>query len=80
MADFLNMFDKRTGRRVVGGLAVALFVVTLSVGLMSSSGPVAANACKSGCLSAYNQCRIATNGSSSCDRRFQACVRRCLRR
>ncbi len=38
------------------------------------------NACATSCRAAYNDCRIATKGSASCDAQFQACMRGCLRR
>ncbi|MEO0672445.1 MAG: hypothetical protein AAFZ05_10515 [Pseudomonadota bacterium] len=80
LASVIRKLEDLFDRRAVGGLAIALFLVTLGVGLTSNVATVEAQACKSGCLRAYNQCRIATNGSSSCDRRFQNCIRRCLRR
>lgn len=38
------------------------------------------NACASACRSAYNDCRIATKGSASCDAQYQACLQGCVRR
>ena len=38
------------------------------------------NACAASCRSAYNDCRIATKGSASCDAQFQACLQGCVRR
>jgi hypothetical protein len=37
------------------------------------------NACASSCRSAYNDCRISTKGSSSCDAQYQACLRSCVK-
>ncbi|MEM1307831.1 MAG: hypothetical protein AAGG99_09915 [Pseudomonadota bacterium] len=62
--------------------ALVLVVALAGVSVVASGGAnrAEANACNSGCLSRYNQCRISTNNSPSCGRQFQACVRRCLRR
>jgi hypothetical protein len=41
---------------------------------------VAQDSCTSSCRAQWNQCRIATKGSPSCDAQLQACMRGCLRR
>jgi hypothetical protein len=35
-------------------------------------------ACTDNCRAQYNQCRIATKGSPSCDAQFAACMQRCI--
>ena len=34
--------------------------------------------CTASCRAQYNQCRISTKGSPSCDAQFAACMRRCI--
>jgi len=36
-----------------------------------------ADSCGAACRNAYNQCRIATKGSSSCEAQFTSCMQRC---
>ena len=68
-----------------------LILAMLSGGLASISGgsagsvPLAAEiklaqggACTASCRQQYNQCRISTKGSPSCDAQFAACMRRCI--
>lgn len=74
-----NHSDFATG--VVKLLALAaLGIMTATGASFFTSTSVQADACKSGCIAAYNRCRIATNGSSRCNAQLQACVRRCIRR
>jgi hypothetical protein len=60
----------------------AIVAAVLLVGAASQPACVQAQSasCRSICLAQYNQCRIATKGSSSCDRRYQACLQRCVSR
>ncbi|MCL4766075.1 MAG: hypothetical protein KJZ80_07580 [Hyphomicrobiaceae bacterium] len=62
-----------------------LLMLALISGGLAGSAPSAAElklaqggACTSDCRAQYNQCRIATKGSSSCDAQFAACMRRCI--
>ena len=34
--------------------------------------------CRSTCLAQYNQCRISTKGSPSCDAQYQSCLQSCV--
>ncbi len=63
---------------VVMGASSALAV--LIVDSNSSCALAQGNACASTCRSAYNDCRIATKGSSSCDAQYQACLQSCVKR
>jgi hypothetical protein len=35
--------------------------------------------CGAGCTHSYNQCRIKTKGSSSCDKQYSSCLQGCRR-
>jgi len=56
---------------IFGGVAV-------SVPLASEMKLAQGGACTASCRAQYNQCRIATKGSSACDAQFAACMRRCI--
>ncbi|MGB3719813.1 MAG: hypothetical protein DIU63_02110 [Proteobacteria bacterium] len=64
--------------------AKLLVLALLSGGLAISDAPAVdvqlaqGGACTSSCRAQYNQCRIATKGSPSCDAQFAACMRRCI--
>ncbi len=66
---------KRLAIFVAGFVAAGVLV---GLALTLNSRP--AFACESNCLAAYNQCRVATNGSPRCDAQFRACMQRCIRR
>lgn len=61
-----------------------LVLALISGGLAISDPPppelqfVQGGACTSSCRAQYNQCRISTKGSPSCDAQFAACMRRCI--
>jgi hypothetical protein len=42
--------------------------------------PVAADGCGASCRNSYNQCRIATKGSASCEAQFTSCMQHCRSR
>jgi hypothetical protein len=46
---------------------------------ISLLGPESASAasCGAQCKKAFNQCRISTKGSPSCDKQFTKCMQRC---
>lgn len=53
-------------------VVVAVLMATVAV-------PVAfANSCQQSCRAQWNQCRIATKGSSNCDAQLQACMQACI--
>ncbi len=55
--------------------AIALLLTDANVSCAFAQG----NACASSCRSVYNECRISTKGSSSCDAQYQACLRSCVK-
>ena len=61
-----------------------LMLVLISGGLAGSALSAAEmklaqnGACTASCRAQYNQCRISTKGSPSCDAQFAACMRRCI--
>jgi hypothetical protein len=60
--------------------ATLLAVVALLAGAaLLGAQPVAAD-CGGGCRNAYNQCRIATKGSASCESQFTSCMQQCRSR
>lgn len=65
------------GRYIAAGviIAVAVAVVAIWSGI---AGTAEANSCQQSCRAAWNQCRIATKGSSSCDAQLQSCMQACL--
>ena len=72
---------KLLGRKLKLGLlgAAALAVVAAAAGIVLSNG-VSANQCGSSCRNAYNQCRISTKGSTSCEAAFTSCMQSCIRK
>lgn len=55
--------------------AVAAAMLAAGIGFIGS-GPARAD-CASSCRSAYNQCRIQTKGSPSCEGQFTRCMQGC---
>lgn len=61
-----------------------LFIALISGGLAGSAPSAAemmvaqSSGCAESCRAQYNQCRISTKGSPSCDAQFAACMRRCI--
>ncbi len=62
-----------------------LLILALISGGLAASAPLAAEmklaqggSCTASCRAQYNQCRISTKGSPSCDAQFAACMRRCI--
>ncbi len=68
-------------RRMIWALgAVAVAAAVLVGGGVMPVDRAAADGCAAGCRSAYNQCRIATKGSSSCEAAFTRCMQSCRKR
>ena len=67
-------------KRHAGLLAAALLLAAGVVGLAGDSTSCLAQSstCRSICLDQYNQCRISTKGSPSCDAQYQACLQGCV--
>jgi hypothetical protein len=60
---------------LLSGLAVLAALIAIGVG---SGDRVAAGSCGQGCKNAYNQCRISTKGSASCEIAFTRCMQSCI--
>jgi hypothetical protein len=58
---------------LVAGLSTAFAIV-----IADSRHPAEANSCQQSCRAQWNQCRIATKGSSSCDAQLRACMQSCI--
>jgi hypothetical protein len=52
-------------------------VAVLAGAMLLAAQPVAADGCGASCRNAYNQCRIATKGSASCESAFTSCMQHC---
>jgi hypothetical protein len=66
-------------------LTWALGAVAVAAALLVGAGLVwidraEADGCAASCRSAYNQCRIATKGSPSCEGQFTSCMQSCRRK
>ncbi|HWK32655.1 MAG TPA: hypothetical protein VNR51_03110 [Hyphomicrobium sp.] len=59
--------------------AVALTAMLFAIGL-ASVDRVAAGQCGGSCRNAYNQCRMSTKGSPSCEVAFTKCMQSCIKR
>lgn len=55
----------------------AMAVLTLT---FAASQGASANQCGASCRNAYNQCRISTKGSPSCEAAFTRCMQSCIRK
>jgi hypothetical protein len=60
-----------------GAIAAALLAVS---GLVATGPADAEGGCGESCRAAYNQCRIATKGSSACEAAFTSCMQQCIKR
>lgn len=64
--------------------AKLIVLALISGGLAGSASPTGewkiaqGGSCTEICRAQYNQCRIATKGSPSCDAQFAACMQRCI--
>jgi uncharacterized membrane protein len=64
-------------RRMSWALAAAALAALLVGAGIVSINRASANACGAACQKAYNQCRIATKGSPSCEAKYTSCMQRC---
>lgn len=69
------MLGRKLNWALASALAVAAMLIAIGVG---SSDRVVAGSCGAGCKSAYNQCRISTKGSASCEIAFTRCMQSCI--
>lgn len=67
-------------RSMTWGLAGAIGAAVLAALALVSVDRVTAGDCGSGCRDAYNQCRISTKGSPSCESKFTSCMQGCIRK
>jgi hypothetical protein len=58
---------------------VVCAVLLAGAGLLGI-GPASAASCGAQCKQAFNQCRISTKGSPSCDEQFTKCMQGCIKR
>lgn len=65
------------GRRLNWALMVGFAVLAIGIG---ASQRAVAGACGAGCKNEYNQCRISTKGSPSCEAAFTRCMQSCILR
>ena len=67
-------------RKMSWVLAVAAILVAViaATGLVVIESAVAAS-CGKSCKDAYSQCRMATKGSESCEKKFTKCLQRCIK-
>jgi hypothetical protein len=74
----MNVIDRRSLWALAAG-AVAATLLAVS-GLIATGPADAEGGCGEGCRSAYNQCRIATKGSPTCEAAFTSCMQQCIKR
>lgn len=70
----MNVFDSSRSW-ALAAVAVAAALVA-GLGLVPVE-KVAADSCGAACRNAYNQCRIQTKGSQSCESQFTRCMQHC---
>jgi len=63
----------------IAAAAIAVVAAVTILGLAASER-ASANQCGANCRNAYNQCRISTKGSSSCEAAFTRCMQSCIRK
>jgi len=59
--------------------AVVCAVLLAGVGQFAAPSATAAS-CGAQCKKAFNQCRISTKGSPSCDKEFTKCMQGCIKK
>ena len=72
------MIDRRSLWALAAGAVVAALLAGSS--LVATHPAEAEGGCGESCRSAYNQCRIATKGSPSCEAAFTGCMQTCIKR
>lgn len=67
--------------RMTGALVRAVVCAMLLAGAgLLGTAPASAASCGAKCKQAFNQCRISTKGSPSCDKQFTKCMQGCIKR
>lgn len=64
--------------RVVIAAAVALAGIAGLDPTTMTCAQAQSPSCRSACLETYNQCRLMTKGSSSCDSHYRTCLQSCI--
>lgn len=70
--------SKRRNIRLMLAAAAAATVALMGLAGDTTCGFAQSSSCRSVCLQQYNQCRINTKGSPSCDAQYQTCLRACV--
>ena len=69
------------GRKLNWALMTVLVALATLIAIgVGSSDRVAAGQCGASCKNQYNQCRISTKGSPSCEIAFTRCMQACIRK
>jgi hypothetical protein len=74
----MNVVDRKSFLALAAA-AVAAAILAVA-GLMATGPADAEGGCGESCRAAYNQCRIATKGSSACEAAFTSCMQQCIKR
>ena len=65
--------------RMTSGLVRAAICAVLMAGIgLLGTGSASAASCGAQCKKAFNDCRISTKGSPTCDEQFTRCMQRCI--
>ncbi|KWT69345.1 hypothetical protein APY04_1428 [Hyphomicrobium sulfonivorans] len=68
-------------RASFAALGAALVIgLVLALDIFGSATPAEAGQCGVSCRNAYNQCRMSTKGSPSCEVAFTRCMQSCIKR
>ncbi|MDH4982245.1 hypothetical protein [Hyphomicrobium sp. D-2] len=68
-------------RASIAALGAALVIgLVLALDILGAATPAEAGQCGVSCRNAYNQCRMSTKGSPSCEVAFTRCMQSCIKR
>jgi hypothetical protein len=70
-----DVLARKSNWALIGALAVVALLAAIGIG---SIDRVSANQCGAGCKDAYNQCRMSSKGSPSCEIAFTRCMQSCI--
>lgn len=74
----MNVIDRKSLWALAAVAAVA--AILAASGLIPTRPAEAEGGCGESCRAAYNQCRIATKGSATCEAAFTSCMQTCIKR
>jgi len=75
---YRHVCQRKTEMMVFNATAISwIFALVVAAAVPMSTQYAAANSCQQ-CRQDHNICRIKKKGHSSCDRRLEACLKRCL--